>query len=357
MKGLYRRGEIWWMRFVYQGKLIRRSTETSNEKLAEDIYCKVRTQIIEGKWFEVDPAKEHTFLDLAEKYENTEWKKTKGWRVAQSYLNQLKNFFGAFVLADVTSSIIDDFRQARKEKGVKGATINRQLTILKRMFNLAKKRWGWIKEIPLIEMEQHADVKRTRHLSFDEYHTLLTFCEDWLKEIVTVSAWTGLRQGNVLKLKREQVNLFSKSISIKGEEMKNGKDLIIPISAPAYEVFKRKTKVTHLNNPYIFYDVEGNVYNKMKVNRAFKRALKGAGIEDFRFNDLRHCFASWSRQAGVSLDTLADMMGHTDSRMTRRYAHITYGHLTNATSLLEKSYEESGTKNTITAQSNVREAK
>ena len=66
-------------------------------------------------------------------------------------------------------------------------------------------------------------------------------------------------------------------------------------------------------------------------------------FEDFRFHDLRHCFASWNRQAGVDIDTLADLMGHKDTRMTRRYAHITPVHLKNAVSLLEKSYQSSVT--------------
>jgi integrase len=65
---------------------------------------------------------------------------------------------------------------------------------------------------------------------------------------------------------------------------------------------------------------------------------EAAKIENFRFHDLRHCFASWNRQAGVDLDTLADLMGHKDKRMTRRYAHIGPKHLASAISQLEKSF-------------------
>ncbi len=78
------------------------------------------------------------------------------------------------------------------------------------------------------------------------------------------------------------------------------------------------------------------------VYRAFKRALTLAGIEDFTFHDLRHCFGSWNRQAGVDIDTLADLMGHKDSRMTRRYAHITPVQLKKAVGLLESSYANFG---------------
>jgi len=87
----------------------------------------------------------------------------------------------------------------------------------------------------------------------------------------------------------------------------------------------------------------------MAVQRAFSRAKEKAEIEDFRYHDLRHCYASWSRQAGVDLDTLADLLGHKDTRMTRRYAHITPAHLRGAVELLDESYSSFSA---ILAQSN-----
>ncbi len=93
-------------------------------------------------------------------------------------------------------------------------------------------------------------------------------------------------------------------------------------------------------------------YTAMQVQRAFKEALKGAKITNFLFHDLRHCFASWNRQAGVDLDTLADLMGHKDTRMTRRYAHIGPKHLASAISQLEKSY---GAISTTLSQSKEKE--
>jgi integrase len=68
--------------------------------------------------------------------------------------------------------------------------------------------------------------------------------------------------------------------------------------------------------------------------------LKSVEIDNFLFHDLRHCFASWSRQARVDLDSLADLIGQKDTHMTRRYAHIGPAHLANAIGQLEKSYGE-----------------
>jgi integrase len=123
-----------------------------------------------------------------------------------------------------------------------------------------------------------------------------------------------------------------------GFEMKNQENLIIPIPEPALEVLKEIIKGSSLNTSFVFCDKDDKPHYKVKVERAFKKALNAAGIDDFRFHDLRHCFASWNRQAGVDIDTLADLLGHKDTRMTRRYAHIGPVHLFNAIGRLEESY-------------------
>lgn len=342
--GLYKRGPVWWMQFTYEGKQVRKSTKTKNKKLAEKIFNKVSNQIAEGKWFDVDEGRERTFEELAEKYETQIFKELKSYRNNRCFLNQLKDFFGAYRLKNITPALIDDFRQKRKSQGVKPTTINKQLSIIKRMFNLAQKRWLWIKETPFIEMEANADNKRTRHLTYDEFHRLLGFCDSWLKNIVIVAAWTGLRRENVVKLRKIQVNLFAKEITVDGMETKNGENLRIPIAGPAYEVLEVLIINDKTNSSYVFKDENGKPYNPKNVYKVFKKSLERAGIEDFRFHDLRHCFASWNRQAGVDIYTLAELMGHKDTTMTMRYAHITPVHLTKAIGLLEKSYQESSTK-------------
>jgi integrase len=309
------------------------------EKVVEEHLENFRIQI-EKKWFERSPEENKTFMELAIKYETGAFRETKSYQSVQGYLNGLKEFFGSYTLSEITPALIDEFKQRRKAAGVKPATINRQLTIFRRMFNLAKKRWMWIKEIPVIEMEAKADQKRVRYLSFEEYHRLLVCCDNNLKPIVIIAAWTGLRQGNIRNLKRQQVNLFEKTIAFDGKEMKNGENLVIPIAGPAFEALKEAMKSPHISGHYVFCKKDGTPYQKWTIHKKFKKALKRADIEDFRFHDLKHCFASWNRQAGVDIDTIADLLGHKDTRMTRRYAHITPVHLNKAVGCLEKSYQE-----------------
>lgn len=343
--GIYKRSDSshWWMRITHDGKTFQKSTKTTNKKLATKIYCKVTTQIAEGTHFEVDEGKRRTFAELAIKYESQVFKELRQWEKSQSYLNQLKDFFGPYTLFEIQPPLIDDFKQMRKAKGVSKATINRQLNILKRMLRLAKKRWQWLKDVPEIEMEPNADKKRKRYLSFSEYHKLLKHCEDWLKEIVVVAAWTGLRQSNVINLERNEVNLSSRIITVDEEKTKNGETLTIPLSAPAYDVLNRVMRVVYYKSPYIFCQKDGTPYHQRVVQRAFKKAVSSAKIEDFRFHDLRHCYASWNRQAGASLDDIAELLGHKDTRMAKRYSHITVEHLSQTIERAERNYEEYAT--------------
>ena len=143
-----------------------------------------------------------------------------------------------------------------------------------------------MKEVPDIEMEPKADRKRTRHLSFDEYHELLGYCEDWLKSIVIFAACTGLKQGNILSLQKYQVNLSEGTITLEADEMKNEESLCIPVAEPAFNILKKVMKVVHLNSPFVFcYQEDGRRYNKRIAQRAFKKTVERARIHDFRFHD------------------------------------------------------------------------
>lgn len=124
------------------------------------------------------------------------------------------------------------------------------------MLNPAKKRWQLLRDVPTFEMVPKADNKRVRSLSFEEYHVLLESCPEWLKDIVTVAAWTGLRKGNIIGLKRTEVDLSSRTINLEGQDTKNGERLILPIAEPAYQVIAKALKVVHIKSLYVFAKAE-----------------------------------------------------------------------------------------------------
>lgn len=93
----------------------------------------------------------------------------------------------------------------------------------------------------------------------------------------------------------------------------------------------------HLHSAYVFCNLQGQPYDEVK--RSFKTACHKAGIEDLRFHDLRHTFASYLVMKNVNLKTVQHLLGHKDIRMTLRYSHLSREHLQAAVGTLDRSFE------------------
>jgi site-specific recombinase XerD len=91
--------------------------------------------------------------------------------------------------------------------------------------------------------------------------------------------------------------------------------------------------------PYVFFDpITGKPYQDVK--RSFKTALRKAKISDFRFHDLRHCFASHLVMAGIDITTVRELLGHKTLTMTLRYAHLAPSHKVNAVNVLDSNLND-----------------
>jgi integrase len=102
---------------------------------------------------------------------------------------------------------------------------------------------------------------------------------------------------------------------------KNGEKRTIPLNKRLFSLLKEKAKVTGIQDGYVFTNSAMNKVDSKNLRRAFYKALKRARIEDFRFHDLRHTFATRLVQAGIDLYKVARLLGHKDITMTQRYSH------------------------------------
>lgn len=137
-----------------------------------------------------------------------------------------------------------------------------------------------------------------------------------LKDFVVIALNTGMRKGEILSLKWDQIrNGF-----IYLEKTKTNEARQIPINADLASCFEDIRKRNNMTSGYIFPDDNGGYLGDIKT--AFKSALKRAGIIDFRPHDLRHTFASHYIMRGGSLNALKEILGHSDIKMTMRYAHL-----------------------------------
>ncbi len=150
---------------------------------------------------------------------------------------------------------------------------------------------------------------------------------DFLRDIVECAINSGMRRGEILSLKRSQI----KNGFIYLTETKTKDPRQIPINDALVALFKRIRIRQGLKSTYIF-TYQGKPVSGVKT--AFKAALKRAGIEDFRFHDLRHTFASQLIMRGGGLKDVQELLGHKTMTMTMRYAHLSQEHKKKAVNLL-----------------------
>ncbi len=327
------------MSFSYKGRQIRRSTEVDDKKLAESIYYKVRTQIKEGKWFEIPPDADKTFKDMMDRYmeEHSIPKKASSGRDKTS-LKRLLPFFGNYTLLQITPKLINEYKNKRRVEGISTGSINRELALMKHAFNLACREWEWIRDNPVkrVSMEKEPP-SRDRWLRYDEEERLLLQSPVWLQEVIIFAVETGCRQGEMLSLAWRDVDLFKRIVTIFGK--KTGGKRTIPLSTRAFELLKEKGKVRMLKGDIVFC-FNGGKINQNTLSSAFKKARREANIEGFRFHDLRHTFATRMAQAGVDPYTIQRLLGHRTASMTQRYAHHSIDSLRRGFDVFEKVREE-----------------
>ncbi len=176
---------------------------------------------------------------------------------------------------------------------------------------------------------------RVRWLEPREAKRLIDECSEPLKSVVTFALATGLLRSNIINLEWSQIDMPRKVAWIPPDQTKSGKALGVALNDTACRVLREQIGN---HTKYVFVHTKAKnrsdgsmtpVVRKMRVdgNTAFRTALKRAGIENFRFHNLRHTWASWLIQAGVPLSVLQKMGGWESIEMVRRYAHLAPGHL------------------------------
>ena len=154
-----------------------------------------------------------------------------------------------------------------------------------------------------------------RVISWDHYRMRL---------IVLAALTTGMRQGEIFALYWSDLDCGQGLIAVRSR-LKNGKTRYVPMSTELAEEFRRFPQV--FGEERIFPPKPGAKSGRQRVDRSFKSALKTAGIENFRFHDLRHTFASWYMMNGGDLYALAKILGHANIKMTERYAKLAKQHI------------------------------
>ncbi len=333
---MFKRSGVWWTCIRHDGRKIQKSLETTDRKLAKAIEAKIRTEIIEGKYYEKPIGSKKTFKDLMEKLMlEHATKQARNTQVSyNTSLNHLRPFFGETCLAAITPKMVVRYQVQRWNERVKPASINLELAMLSMAFTLAVKSWEWVEVNPVIKVKKlKVDNERDRWLSRDEERRLFENSPEWLRDLISFALHTGLRQEELLCLEWSRVDLFRKTILI--SDTKSRKPKMLPLNKIALDVICKRSKVKCIKNDYVFFDAKGNKITAIHLRRAFNLVTEKVGIDNFRWHDLRHTFATRLAQRGVDLYKISKLLGHRDIKMTQRYAHHCPDSLRDGVEILE----------------------
>jgi site-specific recombinase XerD len=275
-------------------------------------------------------------------------------------------------LDQITVEQVEQWRSKRKKDGLKSSSVNRRTTALKAAVNWAAKR-GIIENNPLAKLERLSERdsdNKVRYLTDGERKRLLAALDareqdirngrdshikwakgrklppapavkdgefaDHLKPIILLSLSTGIRRNAMLSLEWRDVNFTDGTIMVRAVTSKNDRLYYVPMNELAFDTilrWRRQSKNTAPGSLVFPSPQTGKVMDN--CNTSWEHLLERAGIEDFRWHDMRHDFASQLVMKGADLNTVRELMGHADMKMTLRYAHLAPENKLQAVKLLD----------------------
>jgi integrase len=239
----------------------------------------------------------------------------------------LKPFFGDLRLDRIGPQQIDAFKAQQRNAGLAHKTINNQLTVLGKLFNVAKE-WNRIAAVPRIGFLKTSDPEFD-FLDFAEATRLIEAADPNWRPMILFALRTGLRQGELLELRWNDVDLVKGQIRVrrsiwKGKVTtpKGGKSREVPLSDEARSAIRALP--SRFAGELVFpAGSSARHLTKGECKHPLWRACKRAGLRLIGWHVLRHTFASHLAMRGVPLKAIQELLGHTTMEMTMRYAHLT----------------------------------
>ena len=310
---LYKRGKTWWFTFTTPtGERIRRSAGTTDKTQAQELHDKLKAESWRVQRLGLKP--KYTWDEAAYKFLMETQHKTTHER-DKSKLRWLQQFLRNKPLNEIDRGLIDHIAQ-HKSKETSPSTANRFLALIRTILRKACHDWEWIDKVPKIKLFPEPK-RRVRWLMPEQVKRLLGELPMHQQEMVIFALSTGLRQSNVINLEWNQLDLNRKAAWIHPDQAKARKAIHVPLNSIAMAVLSRQVG----NHPSRVFTYRGNPIAWANT-RAWRNALQRAGIENFRWHDLRHTWASMLAQQGTPMNVLQELGGWESEEMVRRYAHL-----------------------------------
>jgi integrase len=306
-----KRGDIWWAIFQIRGQRIAQSAGRGASKAeAIALEARIRADHLAGR---LGKAPRRSVAEALARWLDTEARTLKSHTSLLQKAAHIEPHCAGRMLSQILD-VAESVKTAGIRAGLKPATINRRLAILRRVANLAHQQWGWLDE-PLGQRIKLLPGERARHvyLTAAQAEALLAACEHpRVADAILIALTTGLRQGEILKLTPDQRR---DGLILLDADTKSGR----PRAVPDVDV-KLPLGITYAT-----------------LRTYFERARIAAGLPHVRFHDLRHTTASWLLAKGASMVMVRDLLGHSSLAVTSRYSHLQQGGIEEAGEILKSS--------------------
>jgi integrase len=309
----------WWVKIAHDGRRIQQSTGTPDKAKAEEFHDKLKASLWDQARLGVKP--HHTWNEAVVRYlAETSHKASQA--SDKTHLRWLDRFLTGRMLDEINRELLDSIMAARMAENVKNSSVNRVNEVIRAVLRKACNEWEWIDRVPRIRMLPEPN-RRVRWITQEEADRLMAALPKHLVPVVKFSLETGLRRSNVTGLQWSQIDLTRRTAWIHPDQAKTRKAIAVPLSAAAVIVIREQVGK---NSTHVF-SYHGNPLVQVNT-KAWRKALAKVGIENFRWHDLRHTWASWHVQAGTPLHVLQELGGWECVEMVRKYAHLSSEHLT-----------------------------
>jgi integrase len=322
----------WYIKYPKSVDLITGKTKYTSHKvsfsrkLADRAFARKMLEWQERKHLGLEKKKQYTFGELIKWYLSLPGtSQVKSIYKIKQHCERLKRVFGAMKADEIKPSMVEAYQHKRlfvityRSTPYKPASINREVEVMKRIFNLALREEMVIKN-PCWKVtrlsEQNA---RDRVLSKEEFDKLVKELPQHASDIVTVAYYTGMRAGEIFGLTWDRVNTKEGYFNLTSKDTKTGEARHVYFNGPVKTILGRLAKVRPISHRFVF-TYRGSPVKSIKYSLI--KALKKAEIKDFRFHDLRHTYVSNARKAGVDRTVIMKLTGHKTLSMFTRYNSV-----------------------------------